>query len=68
MKHSKVISHKHLPSRLPIMTTIVIWLLLDRLHPPGWYWGVVITLVAILWIGGIVSITHETETKLSELG
>lgn len=68
MKRSKVISHKNLLSRLPVMTTIVIWLFLDRLHPPGWCWGAAITLLVILWIGGIVSIATETETKLSELG
>lgn len=52
MKRRKVISRSFLPTRgVPTIPTIVYWLLLERLGAPGWVWGVVGTLVVVLWAG-----------------
>lgn len=55
------------PSRLPIWSTATIWLVLDRLHAPGWAWGVAGTVVVVAWIGAIVSISVEDNIELKEL-
>ncbi len=44
---------------LPIGGTIVLWLLLDRLHPFEWVIGACWTLWAILWIIEIVAIVFD---------
>lgn len=48
----RVISYKNMPVRLPVGGTCVLYLMLDRFQAPGWVWGVLGTLLAILW--GIV--------------
>jgi hypothetical protein len=67
MKHQKVVSNKNLPTRLPITLSIWVWLLLDRLKAASWVWGVVGTLVVILWAAAIFGIIHEDRTDLREL-
>lgn len=54
MKH-KVVSGSNLPARFPITLTIAAWLLMDRLHSPGWVYGVVWTILAVLWIAAIAA-------------
>lgn len=55
-----VIDRKHLPVNLPIMGPIALGLLLDRLGAPGWLWGAVGVLVALVWVLVIVkALTHD---------
>lgn len=61
----RVIRLKDLPSRPPIFSTAVIWLLLDRFELPGWFHGVVWTLVALIWIAVIYAITTEKHTPVA---
>lgn len=56
MKKTKVIRGKHLPFKPPWLTTIVIWLLLDRLSADRLVWGIAATLLAILWGVWIISL------------
>jgi hypothetical protein len=65
--HSKVISHKNLPTRLPIWTTVTAGLLLDRFSSPDWVWGIVGTLFVIVWIVCIISIRTQDHVELKEL-
>lgn len=60
----KVISRKNLPTRLPAIFTAVMWLLLDRLESPSWVQGVAWTLVALIWIGSIISIVQEHDVDV----
>ena len=50
----KVISHKSLPSRVPVMSAIVLYLLLDRLSAPEWVWASVGTLWGLMLVTSIV--------------
>jgi hypothetical protein len=51
-----VISRKQLPTRgLPSVSTAVWLLVLDRLHAPGWVWGVAVTLLVLMWAGHIAA-------------
>ena len=50
MKNLVVIKASSLPPKLPLQLAAVIWLLLDRFDASGWAFGVMWTLVAILFI------------------
>ena len=67
MKQRRVLSALDLPTRLPIMTTIVAWLLLDRLSAPGWVWGIAGTLLVIYWIACVVTLWTEKSVRLQDL-
>lgn len=67
MKRDKVVSFKQLPSQLPTTGTAVWLLVLDRLHAPGWVWGVVITLLVLIWIIVIVMMIKKQQVELREL-
>jgi hypothetical protein len=64
---NKVISRKQLPTNLPTQFTLLMWLVLDKLDSPGWVWGVVGTLVAILWASAIHAMYTQEPTRLKEL-
>ena len=46
----KVISYKQLPTRYPTHLTLTCWLLLDRLHADRLLYGIIGTLLVILWV------------------
>lgn len=50
MTDVRVIKASQLPARLPIFSTIVVWLLMDRLQAGQLAWGIVGTFMAILWV------------------
>lgn len=60
----KVISRKNLPTQAPVLTTAIVWLLLDRLAAPGWFIGVVWTLVGLLWLAFIVNLADELDVDI----
>lgn len=62
----KVISFKNLPSRFPVLSTIVFYLLLDKLNSPGWLWGVVGTVMGLVWIGAIIAIWTQKQVDIFE--
>lgn len=63
----RVISNKNFPARLPITFTVVVWLFLDRLQVSDVTWGVVITILAIYWIGNIYLLFKEEHVDLFEI-
>lgn len=52
-----VISNDNLPRKFPVVALITWWMLLDRLNPPGWVWGVALTL---LGIGALAQLFYAT--------
>lgn len=44
----QALSHKNQPAKISLVGALVIWLLLDKYQPPGWVWGVVMTLVGLV--------------------
>lgn len=50
MKKVKVISRSSLPVRAPVLTTAVLYLLLEVNKAPGWAWGAVAVIAIILWV------------------
>ena len=45
-----VIPWSQLPAQLPIQTTALVYLLLEHFNAPGWVWGVVCTMLALIWV------------------
>jgi len=56
MKKRVVIKVSSLPVRPPILLAAVLWLLLDRFDAPGWAFGVMWTLIAMLVVGFLVGL------------
>ncbi len=51
----KVIYHRFIPVRLPVISTVTLWLLLDRLGAPGWAYGCLWMLAAIVTVAIVVT-------------
>jgi len=45
-----VIPWGQLPAQLPTQTTALVYLLLEHFDAPGWVWGVVGTMLALIWV------------------
>lgn len=45
-----VINRRNLPSRLPVTSTIAWYLFLEHFNTPGWIYGVVFTILGIIWV------------------
>lgn len=60
MTKRKVISYKNLPAKIPVVSPVVAYLLLDKLNASGWIYGVAGTFFVLLFIACISSkITQE---------
>lgn len=65
--HRKVFSSLNLPARMPLGASLIMWLLLDRLQPPGWVWGAVTVLLLFLWAMWLYDVNTRTPVTLDEL-
>jgi len=61
MESKKVISKKNLPTRSPIMATVVYVLAMDYWNAPQWLWGAVGLLLVFIWIAWIVLFFNQDE-------
>lgn len=60
-KKRKVINPQNMPINMPILNTMVFYLMLEHLNSPGYVWGVIGTVVILGWIVWIIDIlTRET--------
>lgn len=64
MKNYYVIKNSNLPARFPLLHTVVWLFLLDYYKAPGWAWGVLCTIYAILWAGCIYAKFKQTEIDI----
>jgi hypothetical protein len=62
------LSIKSSPPTLGAMFYAVAWLLLDRLQPDGWVWGVVGALCALHFVGSIIAITTSRKYVIGDDG
>lgn len=67
MTKIKVLKPKYLPTRAPVSLTMATCLLLDRVKAPGWVWGVVGTLLMVLWVAFFASLGREEMVEPKEL-
>lgn len=68
MKKQTKIKRSSLPSRSPISTSLLFWLLLEHIHGPEWAYGVFWTLTVILVLAYVVSFFTEVERDVSGFG
>lgn len=68
MNTEKELHPKYLPIRPPIQFTALVLLVCDRFTLPGWAWGVVGSLLVLIWIAAIVRMVQTKWVKPSELG
>jgi hypothetical protein len=66
MKKFKVISVKNLPAKLPLSSTLIAFLFLDRFHAPAWLWGALGSLYLIVWILIIARICNQKSIDILE--
>lgn len=59
-----VIKRKNLPVKLPLNSTAIAYLLLDKFNSPGIVWGIAGTFCVLLWIIYIAIIVKEKEIDL----
>ena len=64
MRHQKVVAFDNLPVRLPIVSTVVGFLVLDRFHAPDWAWMVLSALWLGLWSAAVSMKMHQTQTMI----
>jgi hypothetical protein len=62
----RVIKRSNIPTGLPLLTTGVSWLLMDRFRSslPAWSWGVYWTLLVFLWLIALYSLATETQVDI----
>jgi hypothetical protein len=65
-KQTKVIKRKNLPSRPPLLLTAVLYLFLDKFNAPDLIWGILGTLMAIIWVAVIYSMVKEDDVDIFE--
>ncbi|MYM34922.1 hypothetical protein GTP38_11295 [Duganella sp. FT94W] len=68
MKKQTKIKSSSLPTRSPVATSLLFWLLLEHTHAPEWAYGVFWTLTAILVAAFIVSFFTEVERDVPGFG
>lgn len=59
MKKSKWIHPSNMPLRLPVTSTVVLYLLLDKLQAAGWIQGVAWTVMGLLWVVAVAAIFNS---------
>lgn len=67
MTPPKVLSRKQLPTRYPVLQTLILYFILDRYHAQGWVWGAVGLLAVLIWAACIHRGWTEKEIELKEL-
>lgn len=63
----RVIKWNQLPSRPPVVWTVVVLLAADHWQVPDWARYVMYTLIVVVWIGFVISVRDEVEVRLMEL-
>lgn len=64
MSKRKVVSGKNLPSRFPIKTTAIVFILVDRFGIDGVWLGVIITILVVLWIIMIYVVLTQEQVEI----
>lgn len=66
MSDKKVIKFANLPTRLPVSTTLLVWLAMDVWNFPMWAKGGLWTLLALIWIGSAINVWQEKHVNIFE--
>lgn len=64
MSEKRVIARKYMPTNLPLLTTAVAYLFLDKFQAAGWVWGAASVVLLLFWAGGIYSLYQEEQYEV----
>ena len=53
MKNHKFIKNNNLPPKFSVLTPLTWWLVLERFSAPGWVFGLIYTLIGLVYISEI---------------
>lgn len=67
-KKRVVLPLSHLPTKLPLLSSIVFYMALDLYQAPGWAWGVVGTIMAVTWIVWAIDALRQEDRDLPGYG
>ena len=62
MKKKFFIPWECIGPRLPITSSVMWWLFLDKIAAPQWAWGVMFTLLALIWIVSIIGLVKAEKS------
>ena len=62
----KVVGWGCLPTRFPLGTTLLYYLLMDHFKVPGWAWGAWGAIMVIIWVLYFVAVWHEERVDIFE--
>lgn len=68
MKHRKVIKRSNFPTRLPVISTAIIYLLLKECNAPDWLWGAVGAIMLIIWVTSFWFLIIEEDVDIFSNG
>ncbi len=66
VQYRRVIKASNLPVRLPLTSTVVAYLLLERLNAVWWVWLVVAWLYGLYWLGTLVALIAQRPVDMFE--
>ncbi len=64
MTKRKVIAFSNISTPIPLQTTAVVYLLLDKIQAAGWIWGAVGCTLVLIWLVWIVGFFIEEEVDI----
>lgn len=64
MKPKNVIKISNLPNKIPVIPTITVYLLMDKLNPSMFVWGIVGTLWSIVIIISIYGLATQKQIDI----
>ena len=50
--------------KMPVIGTMVWYLVLDKFSAPGWMWGVLGTLLIVVWVVAIIDIFNREQVEV----
>ena len=66
MKKIKVVSYGNLPVNPPLQLSALAWLVLDKIGASDVVWGIVYTIIGLLWLGWLLRKISEEHVDLFE--
>lgn len=64
MKKTKVIARTNLPTRPPLLFSMVVYLMLEHFNAAGWVYGIVGTIAVIFWICFFVNLFDQDSVDI----
>lgn len=64
MKEKKVISRQNMPTRIPLVSALVVYLALEHFNSPEWLYGALGVLFLAAFISSFVRLWRESQVDL----